>query len=112
MLICFASRETLRWWYTEATRLCVGGASRIDSLMTWLELDREIGRMVSLAMVVTSLAAMSARSLPGTAEWPGIHLMKMDDDMELMELWIENVRGWEEMRVSHKDFVCAEEGGG
>ena len=38
--------------------------------------------------------------------------MKMDDDMELMELWIENVRGWEEMRVSRKDFVCAEEGGG
>ena len=38
--------------------------------------------------------------------------MKMDDDMELMELWIENVQGSEEMRVSHKDFVCAEEYGG
>ena len=80
--------------------------------MTWLELDSEIGRMVSVAMVVVSLAAMSTRSLPGTAEWPGIHWMKMDDEMELMELWIENVQGWEEMRVSHKDFVCAEEYGG
>ena len=54
--------------------------------MTWMELDREIGRMVA-----ASLAALSARSLPGTAEWPGIHWMKMEDDMELMALWIESV---------------------
>ena len=38
-----------------------------------MELDREIGRIVSVAMVVASLAALSARSLPGTAEWLGIH---------------------------------------
>ena len=24
--------------------------------------------------------------------------------MELMELWMENVRGWDEMRASHKDL--------
>ena len=34
LLICFASRETLRCLYTEATRSCIGGASRIVSLMT------------------------------------------------------------------------------
>ena len=59
--------------------------------MTWMELDREIGRMVSVAMVAASLAALSARSLPGTAEWPGIHWMKIEDDIELMALWIESV---------------------
>ena len=59
--------------------------------MTWMELDREIGRMVSVAMVAASLAALSARSLPGTAEWPGIQGMKIEDDIELMALWIESV---------------------
>ena len=59
--------------------------------MTWMELDREIGRMVSVAMVAASLAALSARSLPGTAEWPGIHWMKIENDIELMALWIESV---------------------
>ena len=55
-----------------------------------MELDREIGRIVFVAMVMTSLAALLARSLPGMEEWPGIHC-KMKGDMELMELWIENV---------------------
>ena len=31
--------------------------------------------------------------------------MKMKDDMELMELWIENVQEWDEMRASHKDLL-------
>ena len=38
-----------------------------------MELDIEIGRIVFVAMVVASLAALSARSLPGMKEWPGIH---------------------------------------
>ena len=108
LLICFASRETLRCLYTEATRSCIGGVSQIVSLMTWIELDREIGRIVSVAMVVASLAALSARSLSGMAEWPGIYWMKMDDQMELMELWMENVRGWDEMRVSQKDLLSVQ----
>ena len=41
---------------------------------------------MSVAIVVASLAALSARSLPGMAEWSRIHRMKMEDDMELMEL--------------------------
>ena len=71
-LICFASRETLRCWYTKATRSCIGKASRIVSLITWMDLDRETGRTVSVTMVLASLATLSARSLPGMAEWPGI----------------------------------------
>ena len=62
-------------------------------------LDIEIGRIVFVAMVVASLAALSARSLPGMEEWPGIHWMKMKDNMELMELFIENVQGWDDMRA-------------
>ena len=54
-------------------------------------LDREIGRVVSVAMMVASLAALSARSLPGIEEWPGIHWIKIEDEMELMELRMEDV---------------------
>ena len=49
LFICFVSRETLRYWYTEATRSCVSGASRIASLITWMELGRKIGRIVFVA---------------------------------------------------------------
>ena len=76
-----------------------------------MELDREIGRIVSVAMVVASLTALSAKSLPGMAEWPGIHGMKMGDNVELTELWIENVWGWDEMRASHKDLLSVQEYG-
>ena len=38
-----------------------------------MKLDKETGRIVSVAMVVVSLAALLARSLPGIAEWPEIH---------------------------------------
>ena len=62
-------------------------------------------------MVVASLAALSARSLPGMAGWPGIHGMKMEDNMELIELWIENVWEWDEIRASHKDLLSAQEYG-
>ena len=50
LLICFASKETFRCWYTEATRSYVAEASRIVSLMTWIELDREIETIMSVAM--------------------------------------------------------------
>ena len=59
-------------------------------------------------MVVVSLAAVSARSLPGMAEWLGIHWMKMEDEMELMELWMEDVQGWDEMKASHKDLLSVQ----
>ena len=41
---------------------------------------------MSVAMVVASLAALLARSLSGMGEWPGIYWMKMEDEIELMEL--------------------------
>ena len=46
---------------------------------------------MSVAMVVASLVALSAKSLPGMEEWPGIHWIKIEDEMELMELSMENV---------------------
>ena len=76
--------------------------------MTWIELDREIGRIVSVEIVVASLAAFLARSLPGMVEWPGIHRIKIEEEMELMELWMENVQGWDEMRASHKDLLSVQ----
>ena len=49
-------------------------------------------------MVVASLAALSADSLTEMAGWPGIHWMKMKDEME-------EVRGFDEMRASHNDLL-------
>ena len=63
---------------------------------------------MSVAMLVASLVAVSARTLPGMAEWPGIHWIKIEDEMELMELWMENVRGWDEMRASHKELLSVQ----
>ena len=63
--------------------------------------------MVSVAMVV-ALAALSASSLPGTEEWPGIHWMKMEEVMELMELWIGVVQGFDNIRALHKDLLSVQ----
>ena len=52
-----------------------------------------------------SLAATSARSLPGMVEWPGIHWMKIENEMELMELWMKDDQGWDEMRASHEELL-------
>ena len=54
---------------------------------------------------MASLAALLASSLPGMALWPWIHWMKMEEEMELMELWIEEVRVFNDMRASHKDLL-------
>ena len=39
--ICFGSWETLRCWYIRAKGSCVGRASRIVSLITWMELEKK-----------------------------------------------------------------------
>ena len=67
-----------------------------------MELDREMGSGASVVMRVASFAALSARSLLGIDEWPGIHRIKIEDEMELMELRMENVRGYDDMRASHQ----------
>ena len=67
-----------------------------------------MGRVVSVAMMVASLVALSARSLPGVEEWPGIHWIKIEDEMELMELRLENVRGCDDMKASHKDLLSVQ----
>ena len=67
-----------------------------------------MGRVASVVMNVASLAALSARSLPGIDAWPGIHWIKIEDEMELMELRMENVRGCDDMRASHKDLLSVQ----
>ena len=42
------------------------------------------------------------------AEWPGIHWMKMENDMELMKLWIEKIREFDEMRAWHQDLLSVQ----
>ena len=59
-------------------------------------------------MVVASLVALLAKSLPGMEEWPGIHWIKIEDEMELMELRMENVQGCDDMRASHKDLLSVQ----
>ena len=34
--------------------------------------------------------------------------MMMEDKIEFMELWIENVQGLDEMRASHKDLLSVQ----
>ena len=63
---------------------------------------------MSVAMMVASLAALPARLLPRMEEWPGIHWIKIEDEMDLMELWMENVRGCDDMRASHKDLLSVQ----
>ena len=67
-----------------------------------------MGKVMYVAMMVASLAALPARSLPGIEEWPGIHWIKIEDEMELMELRMENVQGCDDMRASHKDLLSVQ----
>ena len=41
-------------------------------------------------------------------EWPGIHWMKMEEEMELTEVWIEEVRWFDDMRASHNDLLSVQ----
>ena len=76
----------------QRVHMYVDRSSRIISFITCMQLEKETGRIVLVAMVVASLAVLSASSLPWMAEWPGIHWMKMNEEMELMELRIGDVR--------------------
>ena len=60
-------------------------------------------------MVVAFLPALLANSLPGMIEWPGIHWMKMEDEMELKELWIDEVCGFDKMRASHNGLLSVQD---
>ena len=73
-----------------------------------MELDREMGSGASAMMWVASFAALSARSLPGIDEWSGIHWIKIEDEMELVELQMENVQGCDDMRAWHKDLLSVQ----
>lgn len=79
------------------------------SFIAGIELEKETGRIVLVAKVVDSLAALSANSLPRMTEWLGIHWMEMEDKMALTELWIEEVRGFDEVRALHNDLLSVQE---
>ena len=64
--------------------------------------------MVLVGVVVASLVALLTSSLPGMSEWPGAHLMKMEEEMELMEVWIGEVQGYDDMSGSHKDLLSVQ----
>ena len=64
--------------------------------------------MVLVTMVVASLGALSVSSLPGMSEWPGIHRMEIEGEMELMELRMKEIRGFDDMRASHKDLLSVQ----
>ena len=64
-----------------------------------MELGREMKSGASAVMWVASFAALSAKLLPGIDEWAGIRWIKIEDEMELMELRMENVRGCDDMRA-------------
>ena len=70
-----------------------------------MELEKDTRRMVLVAMKMACLAALLASLLPGMAEWSGIHWMKMEEEMELIELWIEEVGRFYDVRASHKDLL-------
>ena len=56
-------------------------------------------------MVVAALVALSVSSLSGMEEWPRIHWIRVDDDVDLMKFRIEEVHGFNEMRASHNDLL-------
>ena len=104
---CYDSHWPLTSRYFKCWCSCVDRSLQIVSFITWIELEKET-RIVSVVMVVASLAALSARTLPGIGEWPEIHWMKMENEMELMELWIEKVWGFDEIRASHMELLSVQ----
>ena len=70
-----------------------------------MDLDREMGSGAFAVMWMASFTALSARSLLGIDEWPGIYWIKIEDEMEQMKLRMENVRECDDMRASHKDLL-------
>ena len=66
LLICFVSRETVRCWYTKATRSCVAKASRIVSLINWTELDEETGKYVKICKSKIRKSKFILNSLDGS----------------------------------------------
>ena len=59
-------------------------------------------------MVVASLGALLVSWVPGISELLGIHWMKMEDEMEKMELWIEEAQGFDDMRARRNDLLSVQ----
>ena len=70
-----------------------------------MELEKNKEWMVLVTMVETFLGALSFSLLTGTTEQSRIHWMKVEKEMELMELWIEEVWWFDEMTALNKDLL-------
>ena len=69
-----------------------------------------MGGIVSVAMMVASLAALSRKSLSGIEEWPGIHWIKIEDEMDGI-VDGERSRIWWDEGFTQGLTVCAKEYG-
>ena len=59
-------------------------------------------------MLVASFAAFLSSLLPKITEWSGIYWMKIEEEVKLMELWIEEVRGFDDMTASLNDILSVQ----
>ena len=59
-------------------------------------------------MSVASFAALLSSLLPKMTEWSGIYWMKIEEEVKLMELWIEEVRGFDDMTASLNDILSVQ----
>ena len=50
------------------------------------------------------MAALLVDSLPGISEWPEIHWVNMEEIMELMVSWLEDMRGMDNKNALHRDL--------
>ena len=62
----------------------------------------------SLVFSAAPLAALSASSLPGLSEWHAIHWMYMDGEMELMDSWKKDLRGFDGIIASQIDLLSVQ----
>ena len=59
-------------------------------------------------MSVASFAALLSSLLPKMTEWSGIYWMKIEEEVKLMELWIEEVRRFDDMTASLNDILSVQ----
>ena len=59
-------------------------------------------------MSVASFAALLSSLLPKMTEWSGIYWIKIEEEVKLMELWIEEVRGFDDMTASLNDILSVQ----
>ena len=77
-------------------------------LITFSAIENAIGRSAVGGNSVAWFAALSAKSLPGIFQCPGIHLMVVCARMVFNSIWTPSTRAFQPSRASHKDFLSVE----